>query len=132
MANKTIHDGQTCLESRGIVARNENIVRNDYNINEEYGPTHPDAISNGDPQGKGTGHGGHGHWLPDCSKPTNSINYSNFDTENGGGEYDINGRNGIGGRNAAMSYSLYNKEYGYGLNLINTEKNQAEGQYVMT
>ena len=52
---------QSCLEKKGIEARNKTLVRNDYNRNDEYNPMHPDALSNGDPLGKGTGHGGHTH-----------------------------------------------------------------------
>jgi hypothetical protein len=120
---------QSCLEKRGIEERNEEIVRSDYNINDQYSSTHKDAISDGDAQGKGTKHGGHTHYLPDCNKPTTTIDYSNFDTTNGGGIYDIEGRNDIGGRKRAMTYSLYNQDYEYSANLINTEKNIHQGQY---
>ena len=70
---------QSCLEKRGIEERSVEIVRSDYNIENQYGPSHPDALSNGDVNGKGTGHGGHTHYLPDCNKPTSTIDYSNFD-----------------------------------------------------
>lgn len=122
-------NGQTCLETRGITERNNETVRSDYNINDQYSATHPDALSDGDPQGKGTGHGGHSAWLPDCSKPNNQINYSNFDTFNGGGQYDIDGRNGIGGRKRALASELYNSENEYSANLISTAENIAQGQY---
>ena len=128
----TYANGQTCLERRGIEERNNEIVRSDYNIENQYGPTHPDAISDGDPQGKGTGHGGHTAWLPDCTLPTNMIRYSNFDTENGGGLYDIEGRNGHSGRLKAMASSMYNKEFQYGADLVNTSENIRQGQYVMS
>ena len=72
---------------------------------------------------------GHSHWLPSCDKPTTTIDYSNFDTLNGGGLYDIEGRNDIGGRKKAMVSSLYNPEYQYGSNLVNTEENLRQGQY---
>ena len=124
-------NGQTCLEVRGREERNEEIVRSDYNINDQYSAAHEDAISDGDPQGKGTNHGGHLHWLPDCTKPTNMIDYSNFDTSNGGGQYDIEGRNGVGGRKAAFAMSMYNPETPYGATLIDTTANIADGQYVM-
>ena len=88
-----------------------------------------DALSNGDVLGKGTGHGGHTHFLPDSSKSTTTIDYSNFDTENGGNVYDIEGRNDIGGRKKLTSFSLYNKDYQYGAHLIDTEENQRNGQY---
>jgi hypothetical protein len=125
----TVENGQTCLEKRGMEERHQEITRSDYNIEDQYGPTHKDAISDGDAQGKGTGHGGHTHFLPDCTKPTNMINYSNFDSENGGGYYDIEGRNGISGRKRALATSLYNKEIEYGPKLVDTSKNVADGQY---
>ncbi len=127
----TIENGQTCLEKRGMEERHQEITRSDYNKTNEYGPTHKDAMSDGDPQGKGTGHGGHTAFLPDCSKPTTTIDYSNFDTTNGGGLYDLKGRNGIGGRERALNSSLYNKENPYGAYLIDTTRNQEDGQYVI-
>jgi hypothetical protein len=125
----TVENGQTCLEKRGMEERHQEITRSDYNIEDQYGPTHKDAISDGDAQGKGTGHGGHTHFLPDCTKPTNMINYANFYSENGGGYYDIEGRNGISGRKRALATSLYNKETEYGPKLVDTSKNVADGQY---
>ena len=126
MAN---NNGQTCLEKRGMEERHNEIVRSDYNIEDEYSAKHKDAISDGYAWGKGTGHGGHGHFLPDCNMNTNTYNYSNFDTTNGGGCYDIKGRNGIGGRDRAMSISIYNQENQYGPTSVNTEKNIEDGQY---
>ena len=86
-------------------------------------------MSDGDVHGKGTGHGGHTHYLPDCNKPTSTIDYSNFDTLNGGGLYDIEGRNDVGGRKKAINSSLYNHEKQYSANLVNTEINLRQGQY---
>ena len=122
---------QSCLEKRGIEERNAEIVRSDYNITDPYSATHKDALSDGDAQGKGTNHGGHTHSLPDCTKPNAMIDYSNFDTTNGGGAYDIDGRNDIGGRNKNVAYNLYNATRPYGANLINTELNVNQGQYQM-
>ena len=122
---------QTCLEKRGIPARASALTRNDYNKFDEYNETHPDALSNGDPQGKGTGYGGHTHSIPNCNLPTSMIDYSNFDTEGGGGLYDIEGRNEIGGRNRLMAISMYNKENQYGLGLVDTSLNVADGQIVV-
>jgi len=124
-----LENGQSCLEIKGIEEREHEIVRSDYNAENPYGPTHPDAISDGDAQGKGTGHGGHSAFLPDCSKPTNMIDYSNFDTTQGGGKYDIKGRNDIGGRERSMARSLYNPEFEYGAKLINTSENISQGQF---
>lgn len=122
-------NGQTCLETKGIVERKNEIVRSDYNVDDQYSSTHQDALSDGDAQGKGTGHGGHTHWLPDCTKANGQIDYSNFDTFNGGGLYDIEGRNDVGGRKKAMAYSLYNNENEYKADLINTSENVKSGQY---
>ena len=135
MAQK-LENGQTCLEIHGIEERNEEIVRNDYGLEDQYSATHPDALSNGDAQGKGSGSAGHTDWMPDCSdnQSKNYINYSNFDTRNYdgiGGCYDINGRNGIGGRNWSMTRCKYSPEYEYGLSIINTEENRNQGQVVV-
>lgn len=129
---------QSPLEIKGFQKRDELLVRNDYTKNEEYNETHKDAISDGDPQGKGTGHGGHTHVIPNhelALNDENSVwyspyNYSQFDTEHGGGQYDIEGRNGIGGRNWIKAISKFNEENQYGLNYVDTSLNVAEGQYV--
>lgn len=120
---------QSCLEKKAIEERHNEIVRSDYNIENQYSSTHKDALSDGDAQGKGTGHGGHTAYLPDCNKPSTTIDYSNFDTTNGGGLYDIEGRNDIGGRKRAIVSSLYNSENQYSANLVNTEINVNDGQY---
>lgn len=118
---------QTCLEKKGIEVRNETLVRNDYDRTDEYSVAHKNALSNGDVKGKGTGHGGHTHSVPDCTKPS-GIDYSNFDTEHGGGLYDIEGRNGVGGRNFLKNISVYNETFEYGPNLVDTSANVADGQ----
>lgn len=120
---------QSCLEKKAIEERHNEIVRSDYNIDNQYSSTHKDALSDGDAQGKGTGHGGHTAYLPDCNKPSTTIDYSNFDTTNGGGLYDIEGRNDVGGRKRAIASSLYNSENQYSANLVNTETNVRDGQY---
>ena len=122
---------QTCLEKTGIDSRHESIVRNDYTWNDEYTAQHPDALSTGDPQGKGTGYGGHTHSVPDCNLPTSMIDYSNFDTDGGGGLYDIKGRNDVGGRERLMAISIYNKENQYGPALVDTSLNVADGQIIV-
>lgn len=118
---------QTYLEKKGIETRNETLVRNDYGKTDEYSTLHTDAISNGDPLGKGTMIGGHTHTTPDSSRPS-TIDYSNFDTMNGGGLYDIEGRNGVGGRRFLMNISKYNANNEYGVNSVDTSANLADGQ----
>ena len=128
---ETIKNGSTCLEQRGMEERQVEIARLNYTKENPYGATHPDAISDGDVNGKGTGTGGHTSYLPDCNKPKNFFDYSNFDTKRGGGYYDINGRNGIGGREKALASQLYNEFNQYGPALVNTSQNVAEGQIVL-
>ena len=125
-----LKNGQSCLEKNGIEERAVEMVRSDYNAENPYSDAHKDALADGDPLGKGTGYsGGAQDTLPNCNGTRGMIDYSNFDTENGGGLYDIKGRNEIGGRERSLARSLYNKEYQYGANLINTEQNVLEGQY---
>lgn len=121
---------ESCLQKRGIEERSNEIVRNDYQRHDnEYSAIHSDALSNGDPLGKGTGHGGHSAWLPNCDGPMGIINYSNFDTFNGGGQYDIEGRNGVGGRERAMASSLYSNTNQYNVAAICAGLDQIDGQY---
>ena len=126
---------QTCLEAFGLNERHNEIARSDYNIEDQYGPTHKNALSDGDPKGKGTG-GGHNHWLPSCDGgiPSNRINYSNFSTspeEQIGGEYDIKCRGDIPGREVQMARSIYNYIDMYTAANVDTTINQQDGQYVM-
>lgn len=120
-------NGQTCLENNGIEERSIEIVKNEYNENNEYGLGHENAIANGDKKGKGNGSNGHTHYLPDCSKPKTMMDYSNFDTySEAGSSFDINGRNDIGGRKKNIMMSKYNKENQYGAHLINTSNNKGQ------
>ena len=121
---------QSCLEFTSMDARHIQEARSDYQRNNQYSATHPDALASSG-NGKGTGHGGHTHWLPNCRGTIGIINYSNFDTQHGGNQYDIEGRNGIGGRLNAIVNSLYNAENPYGLSLVDTIENINEGQYYM-
>lgn len=135
----TITNGQTCLEKRGMEERGIEITYNQYNYNleKQYSATHKNAISDGDPQGKGAEHGGHTDWRPNCTENSNRIEYKNFATSEDGGHtigglYDREGRAGIPGRLAQMKRSLYQNGEGheYGMKLIDTTANQEQGQYV--
>lgn len=122
---------QTYLEKYGIESRKENLVHNDYfNEDTEYKSEHKDAISDGDIRGKGTGHGGHIHTIPNQDKPK-SIDYSSFNTNNGGNVYDIEGFEGKGGRKYLQTISLYNEENQYGAHMIDTSANKADSQILM-
>ena len=114
---------QSKLEKVGIEERNNEILKSDYNKNTPYSSTHKDAISDGDKLGKGTNHGGHTHFLPDQTKASTTIDYSNFDTERGGNYDDVEMRH------KSLTYCLYNKDYQYGAHLIDSEENQRNGQF---
>ena len=123
---------RTCLEKISMDERHEVIVRNEYNSDNEYSATHPNAlnIDNGDDKrGKGTGSAGHSHWLPDCSGQLGIINYSNFDTDI---SFHAGNRDDNDARTKAMARSLYNKDNEYSANIIDTSQNVAEGQYKMS
>lgn len=122
---------QSFLEKKGIAKRQEEFVRSDYNESNSYSENHNDAISTGDkPLGKGTNSGGHQHVIPDYNKPSTLFNYSNLDTSNGGGSYDIHGRDGRGGRNTLLSYNIYNKDNAYGPESVEID-DSISGQYTI-
>lgn len=120
---------RSCLEIVSMDERHRELVRNEYNPDNEYNRLHPDAlnIDNGDDKrGKGTGSSGHSHWLPDCTGQLGVINYSNFDTDvsfHAGNHADNEARN------QSLARSLYNRVKEYSANLIDTSMNVAEGQY---
>lgn len=125
---------QSNLERYGFEERQIELVRSDYNKNDGYSETHVDALSDPEnenkPLGKGTNTGGHQHHVPDASKSRYGYDYSNFDTTNGGGSYDIHGRNGVGGRRRLLAINKYNNDNAYGHNSVDTSANIADGQYV--
>lgn len=112
----------TCLEQRSDEARDNHLVRSDYNIEDQYSESHKDALADGDSRGKGTGSTGHGDSQPDCTKPVNVFDYSNFDTNissNAGNNADNKARTG------AMVKSKYTPVQPYGDVKIGSH----EGQY---
>lgn len=131
---------RSCLEIYSLdgsqtmpYGRHQQELRSDYQRVNQYSSTHPDALSplhdggqgkNG--QGKGTGHGGHSHWLPNCTGQLGVFNFSNFDTaiSSGAGNEDDNKA-----RNIALTRSLYNDANPYGV--IDTSVNVNEGQFVL-
>lgn len=121
---------QSCLEIVSMNERHEEIVRSDYNYENQYGPQHPDALANGDAQGKGTMGGGQSHWLPDCRSymGASTFRYDDFDTavsSNAGNNTDNDARN------KSLARSLYNSEKPYTAVLIDTTANIREGQYFL-
>lgn len=128
-----LNNKQSNLEKKAIDERHNEIVRSDYNKKDFYDENHIDALSDPNDEtkvmGKGTNSGGHQHYVPDSSQK--GYNYSNLDTRNGGGAYDIHGRNEQGGRNRLLSINIYNKTNEYGPNSVDTSANIDEGQYVI-
>lgn len=117
---------RTCLEIRSMDERHIEEVRSDYNRYNQYSVTHPNALADGDSKGKGTGHGGHTHWLPNCNGTIGIINYSNFDTNPASGAgNDVDNVT----RETAMVRSLYNYENAYSARIVDTTMNVREGQY---
>ncbi len=117
---------RSCLEIYSMDARHDMETRSDYTRLNKYSSTHPDALATGDRQGKGTGHGGHGHWLPNCTSQMGIFNYSNFDTAvSSGAGNDLDNI----ARNETITRSLYNPANPYGD--IDTSMNVLEGQYVV-
>lgn len=101
-----------------------------YHEGNKYDVNHENAISDEGKQGKGTLNGGHTHTIPNPDKPK-SIDYSSFNTGNGGNLFDIEGREGRGGRNFLKTISLYNEDTPYGAHMIDTSANKADGQIIM-
>lgn len=132
---KTTNKKQSYLESQAIEARQTHLIRSDYNKQDVYSDSHEDAISNPDDAnkalGKGTNSGGHQHYVPDSTRSSSTYNYNNIDTNNGGGGYDIHGRNEVGGRNRLLNINIYNKNNSYGPDSVDTSANIDEGQYVI-
>jgi len=118
---------RTCLEKVSMDSRHTQEVRSDYNRDNQYSATHEDALAGGK-LGRGTGHGGHTFWLPNCNGTIGIINYSNFDTNPASmAGTDIDNET----RNIAMARSLYNYENQYSARIIDSSMNIREGQYVV-
>lgn len=118
-------NGQSYLETQGIEARDNQLAQSDYNASNIYDEKHPDALSDGDGHGKGTGNfGGHGHSVPDMTKPKTQMSYRNFNTTAGGNDCDIQSRETM------MNRSLYSAQNRYGIDVVpDTSVNVADGQY---
>jgi hypothetical protein len=126
-------DANAKLKVDGENSRREHLVRSDYNEKNFYSDAHEDAIS--DPNkpekalGKGTGKGGYTHYTPNHELSKTQYRYDNLETINGGGCYDIHGRNDVGGRNRLLGYNLYNSKNAYGVDSVDDSTNN--GQYRM-
>jgi hypothetical protein len=123
---------QQRLEVNALEMRKKLTQENDYQRGEshEYNADHKDAISDGDPLGKGT-RTPLGVASRPGENPSKGISYSNIDTKHGGGLYDIEGRPEVGksGRVQLMAMNLYNKENYYDTDSVDTTENRNRGQY---
>jgi len=116
--------GQTCLEQVGLRKRHATLKHNEYGYHNAYGPWHPNALSNGDSRGMGTGHGGH-WYIPPIEDETglnwkydhinSPIYYDNFDTYHGGNCQSVDGVPWISfsGRVGNTRLNQYSKYYEY-------------------
>ena len=117
---------QSCLEYVSMDARHEQEARSDYQRDNQYSALHPDALASSG-NGKGTGHGGHSHWLPNCRGSIGVFNLSNFDTSISSGAG--NDCDNIA-RNKSLARSLYSTNNVYSQLLVDTSRNVREGQFV--
>jgi hypothetical protein len=128
-----VNNKQSYLEKQGIDARREQTIRSDYNKTDFYSEEHQDALSNpADPNkilGKGVTGGSMYHYTPNHDLSSTSYHYDSLSTTEGGGAYDIHGRNNDGGRHRLMSYNVYGADNAYGLDSIDESANLEEGQY---
>lgn len=121
---------QSCLEVVSIKARHTQMARSDYNREDQYTATHPDALATGDAQGKGTNAGGHHFWLPDCStyNGTSVFRYDDFDTGvNSGAGNNVDNEM----RTKCLARSMYNGEQQYSAVSVDSSANIREGQFVL-
>lgn len=117
---------QSCLEYTSMDQRHIQETRSDYQRDNQYNSTHPDAMASSG-NGKGTAHGGHTHWLPNCRGTIGVINYTNFDTaisSSAGNDCDNIARD------KSLARSLYNGSNVYSALLVDTSRNVREGQFV--
>lgn len=119
---------QTRLEEEGKVSRNERLIKNEYQQKEgkQYNDEHDNALTHDDelhPLGKGTKSGGHTHTIPNRKAPK-TIDYSQFNTEKGGGSYDIFGRDEAGGRKRSQMINIYSPDRQYNENSIDTSNSE--------
>lgn len=136
---------QSRLENIAISKRDSLIIKNEYSEIEgkEYNETHPDALSDGDVNGKGNGISmgyaipeADGFYISSEGVRVQKINYSTIVThENGentiGGEYDRNGNPSIkkSGRNGLMNINKFSPDSEYGEDSVDTTENILLGQY---
>lgn len=117
---------QTRLEREAINTREDLLVKNDYQRGDnEYSENHKDAKSDGDPLGKGVGTAATPYLLPN-EKASKTSYTPTIRTDDGGGGLDVAQRNYL------KEINTYSQLNAYGVDSVDTSKNVAEGQYVVT
>lgn len=118
----------TCLETRSIAERHEQMARQTYTKEDPYHVGHQDALATGDQNGKGTGSGGHTFYLPDCTLGINDFtkSFNQLDTHpnSGAGNCEDNQA-----RNKAFERMMYTHLRPYSYMNLDSSRNLAEGQY---
>lgn len=110
------------LNSEGVDYRKLHVETGGENLyregeGHEYGENSEDVLSReGKALGKGTGKA-MGYAVKTNGSKT-QIDYSQVDTKNAGGDYDINGRNGVGGRKRLMLMNEYKPENEYSADAV--------------
>ena len=106
------------LNSEAVEYRHKHVETGGDNVykegeGHEYNEESEDAMSReGKPLGKGAGKA-LGRAIANHSAPKTQISYSKKKKKNGGGDYDINGRNGVGGRKRSLLMNEYNNANEY-------------------
>lgn len=121
------------IETSASEARQKQLQKNlEYNKENSYSSSHNKAKSiNGQALGKGVANSDHQVYVPKIENKDdfkNRYEYNSLNTEQGGGDYDINGRNNNGGRERLLGINLYGKNHEYGNIDINVD---IEGQYIV-
>ena len=113
---------QSRLEQEAIEKREDLLLMNDYQSNDEYNEDHKNAKSDGDIKGKGTGVAPFAYLLPDRNAPK-TIGKTTVNTSSGGSGLDIQQRETL------LNINLYSPINSYGPDSVDTSIIVGKGQY---
>ncbi len=124
---------QSRLEKEAIEKRKELVAKRNYNRENEYSVNHKDAISDDTPYGKNPKdeEASDIYLVPNPNGSKTAMGYSMI-TSNGGGLYDREGRNGVGGRKYLSTISVYGPKNAYGEDSVDTSLNVENGQIIVS
>lgn len=118
------------IEIEGSETRNDILRKNTFNSNTDvYSEEHDSAKTHDDEShkwGKGSRRisGGHTHVTPNKNASKTQIETGQFDTETGGGSYDIYGKDNVGGRLRLQAINLYNPDRQYSDESVDTSASE--------